>query len=100
MGERGPAFAPIAFAAMKALQRGLSAIVGQPAEAITPLLFEMGAVKAIEYAALGWLLGRIIHTPRSILINHAGLGLGFGAVFASLMVWGLSSTTNSASTRQ
>ncbi len=76
MGSLGLVFAPVSFAAMKALQRGLASIVGQPAEAITALMFQTGAVKTVEYAALGWILGSIIRTPRSTLTNHAAIGLG------------------------
>lgn len=87
MGLLGLAFAPLAFAAAKAVQRGIGGIVGQPPEALTPLLFQTGGVKAVEYALLGFLLGRIIRTPKSTLTNHTMIGLGFGVVFSAIFVW-------------
>lgn len=87
MGLLGLAFAPLAFAAAKAMQRGMGGFVGLPPEALTPLLFQTGAVKAVEYALLGFILGRIIRTPKSTLTNHTLIGLGFGVVFASVLVW-------------
>ncbi len=87
MGLLGLVFAPLAFAAAKAVQRGIGGIVGQPPEALTPLLFQTGAVKAVEYALLGFILGRIIRTSKSTLPNHAMIGLGFGVVFSAIFVW-------------
>lgn len=87
MGFLGLAFAPIAFAAAKSVQRGIGGFVGLAPEAITPLLFQTGAVKAVEYALLGFILGRIIRTSKSTLTNHTLIGLGFGVVFASMLVW-------------
>jgi hypothetical protein len=87
MGLLGLAFAPIAFAAAKSVQRGISGFVGLPPEQLTPLLFQTGAVKAVEYALLGFILGRIIRTSKSTLTNHALIGLGFGVLFAAILVW-------------
>lgn len=87
MGLLGLAFAPLAFAAAKAVQRGIGGIVGLPPEALTPLLFQTGAVKAVEYALLGFILGRIIRTSKSTLPNHALIGLGFGVAFSAIFVW-------------
>ena len=87
MGLLGLAFAPIAFAGAKSVQRGIGGFVSLPPEALTPLLFQTGAVKAVEYALLGFILGRIIRTSRSTLANHAMIGLGFGIVFSAIFVW-------------
>jgi hypothetical protein len=76
----------LAFAAMKALQRALSEVVSLPPEQLTPLLFQTGGVKAVEYGLLGVILGWIIRTPKSTLANHAAIGVGFGVVFASILV--------------
>jgi hypothetical protein len=87
MGLLGLAFAPIAFAAAKSVQRGIGGFVGLPPEQLTPLLFQTGAVKAVEYALLGFILGRIIRTSKSTLTNHTLIGLGFGVLFAAVFVW-------------
>lgn len=86
MGVLGLLCAPPAFASVKAIQRGLGGIVGTPIEALSPLVYETGAVKTLEYALLGIILGSIIRTPRSTLPTHAMIGLAFGVVFATIFV--------------
>jgi hypothetical protein len=86
MGFLGLVFAPLAFAAAKGVQRGLQWVAGQPMEKIGPLVIQTGLVKAVEYAALGYVLGLIIRTRRSTPQTHALLGLAFGAVFAAALV--------------
>lgn len=87
MGILGLIGAPLAFAAMKALQRGLADIVDQPPEALTNLMFQTGGVKALEYGLLGAVLGMMVHTPRSTWRNHLLIGLGFGVLFAGVFIW-------------
>jgi hypothetical protein len=85
MGLFGLICAPLAFAAAKGVQRGTQWVAGQPTDKITALVIQTGLVKTIEYALLGFLLGRLIRSARSTLPNHAALGLGVGAVFAAVL---------------
>lgn len=86
MGALGLVFAPLAFAAAKGVQRGAAWINGQPLEKYGALVVQTGVVKTIEYAALGYLLGRIIRTPASTVRNHALIGLAFGIVFGGAIL--------------
>lgn len=86
MGWLGLICAPLAFAAAKGVQRGTAWINGQPLEKLGALVIETGLVKTIEYAALGYLLGRIIRTPASTVRNHAAIGLLFGLTFGWLLL--------------
>ena len=87
MGLLGLICAPLAFAAAKGAQRGVAWMLGQPMEQITNLTYQIGGAKTVEYAALGFVLGTIIRTPRSTLTNHSLIGAGFGAVFSALIIW-------------
>lgn len=86
MGVLGLLFAPLAWAGAKGAQRGTAWMLGEPFEKLGPLVFQIGAVKMIEYAVLGYLLGRLIRTPSSTLTRHALLGLCLGAVAGSLIL--------------
>ena len=86
MGWLGLICAPLAFAAAKGVQRGTAWINGQPMEKFGALVIQTGLVKTIEYAALGYLLGRIIRTPASTARNHAMIGLLFGLAFGWLLL--------------
>ncbi|MDP3738820.1 MAG: hypothetical protein Q8R02_15605 [Hyphomonadaceae bacterium] len=87
MGLLGLICAPVAFAAAKGTQRGVAWMAGQPMDQINALTYQIATVKALEYAALGFVLGMVIRTPRSTLTNHTLIGLGFGVLFAALIVW-------------
>lgn len=86
MGALGLICAPLAFAAAKGVQRGLQWVAGQPAEKIGALVLQTGLAKTAEYALLGFMLGRLIHTERSTPGNHAMLGLAFGIAFAAIIL--------------
>lgn len=87
MGLLGLISAPIGFSLAKGLQRGLQSMLDAPVEQITPALFALCAVKAVEYAclgaALGWLLGRGWCRARHFVLAGAAAGLTFGM----LNVW-------------
>jgi hypothetical protein len=87
MGMLGLLSAPVAWAGAKGVQRGVQWTLGAPLETLGPLVYQVGAVKTLEYAVLGSLLGRLIYTPRSTLRNHALIGLAVGAVFGAVMLW-------------
>ena len=86
MGLLGLVCAPLAFAAAKGVQRGTAWLNGQPMEKIGAIVIQTGALKTIEYAMLGYLLGAIIRTPASTLRNHAAIGALFGLTFGWLMI--------------
>ena len=87
MGVLGLISAPIAFSLAKGLQRGVQSAMDAPVEKITPALFMICGIKAVEYAclgaAIGWLLGR--SWPRAL--HFAGAGALAGIVFGSMTVW-------------
>lgn len=95
MGLLGFFCAPLAFAAAKGVQRGLAWMTGQPMEQVSALTYQIGAVKAVEYALLGLVLGSLIRTPRSTLLSHGLVGAGFGAVFAAI-IYGLNQSAATA----
>lgn len=86
MGVLGVIFAPLAWAGAKGAQRGTQWMLGEPLDKLGPLVYQIGVVKAVEYALLGYLLGRLIRTPSSTLSRHALLGLAVGAVAGSLIL--------------
>lgn len=45
------------------------------------------AVKTLEYAVLGMLVGRLLRTPSSTFGSHALTGLAVGLVFGSVVLW-------------
>ncbi len=87
MGALGLVCAPLAFAAAKGTQRGVAWMLGQPMEQIGQLAYQIGGAKTLEYAALGFVLGTVIRTPRSTLPMHALIGAGFGVLFAGVIMW-------------
>lgn len=87
MGLLGLVCTPIAWAAAKGVQRGVQSMLGVPLETIGPLVYSVGVVKTLEYATLGLLLGRLIHTSRSTLGRHALAGLAVGVVAGAIILW-------------
>jgi hypothetical protein len=87
MGLLGLLSAPLAWAAAKGVQRGVQWMLGAPPETIGPLVYQIGIVKAVEYALLGILLGRMISTPRSTVGAHALAGLALGVGAAAVILW-------------
>jgi hypothetical protein len=87
MGVLGLISAPIAFSLAKGLQRGVQSAMDAPVDKITPALFMICGVKAVEYAclgaAVGWLLGR----SNARAIHFALAGAAAGVVFGSVTVW-------------
>ncbi|MBV9656065.1 MAG: hypothetical protein JOZ42_16035 [Acetobacteraceae bacterium] len=85
-GLLGLIAAPAAWAAAKGAQRAVQTIGGAPVDAITATVLQVGAVKAIEYGLLGYVLGRLAARPRAGLGLHTALGFGFGVVFGAMIV--------------
>jgi len=86
MGLLGLVSAPLAWAAAKGVQRGVQSMLSVPVETIGPLVYQVGAAKTLEYALLGVLLGRLVHTPSSTLRTHALTGLLVGLVFGGVIL--------------
>lgn len=92
MGLAGFVSAPVAFYLAKMLHKSASqalAITGQVAAA-GPSPFILISLKAFEYAALGFLIGRLGKNPAAGIAAHmlVGLlaGIIFGGAFIALMV--------------
>jgi hypothetical protein len=87
MGLLGLISAPVGFSLAKGLQRGLQSMLDAQVDRITPALYALCAVKAVEYAclgaAVGWLLGR--HDTRAL--HFALAGLAAGMIFGGVNVW-------------
>ena len=87
MGLLGLISAPLGFSVAKGLQRGLQSLMDAPVDKITPAVYALCIVKAVEYAclgaALGWLLGR----PRTRAGAFALAGAVVGVVFGSVNLW-------------
>jgi hypothetical protein len=83
MGLLGLISAPIAFSLAKGLQRGVQAMMDAPVDKITPALYALAGVKAVEYAclgaAVGWLLGRPSARAKHFLLAGMAAALVFGA---------------------
>lgn len=93
MGIAGLLAAPIAFAAVRVLHKGMSTALGQAdagAEAAVVIL--VAIVKAAQYGTLAALIGRLQTRPDCTAWQHARIGLGSGLVFggAALLLTQLS----------
>jgi hypothetical protein len=89
MGLFGFIAAPIAFYAAKALHKSVTqalAIAG-PAIVAAPSPLLLALIKAFEYAALGYLIGRLGKKASAGLAEHALTGLGIGLVFGGTIVY-------------
>jgi hypothetical protein len=86
MGLLGLVSAPVAWAAAKGVQRGLQSMLSVPVETMGPLVYQVGAVKTLEYALLGVLLGRLVRTPSSTLRTHVLTGLLVGLAFGGMIL--------------
>jgi hypothetical protein len=87
MGLLGLISAPIAFSLAKGLQRGLQSMLEAPVEKITPALYALCAVKAVEYAALGAALGWLMSRSWAKATHFALAGLVAGLTFGAVNVW-------------
>jgi hypothetical protein len=86
MGLLGFISAPLAFSLAKGLQRGLQSMMDAPVDKITPALYTLAGVKAVEYACLGASLGWLLSRGAIQAWRFAGLGLAVGLVFGAVNV--------------
>lgn len=87
MGLLGLISAPVGFSLAKGLQRGLQSVMEAPVDKITPALYALCAVKAVEYAALGLALGWLLSRSWAKAVHYALAGAIAGATFGAVNVW-------------
>lgn len=87
MGLLGLISAPVGFSAAKGLQRALQALMDAPVDKITPAVYALCAMKAVEYACLGALLGWLLGRPNAGLRSFVLAGAATGLVFGGANVW-------------
>jgi hypothetical protein len=87
MGALGLISAPLGFSAAKGLQRGLQSLMDAPVDKITPAVYAICAVKAVEYACLGVVIGWLLGRPRAGAGAFALAGVAVGMVFGGLNIW-------------
>ena len=87
MGGLGFLAAPLAFVAAKAIHKGLGQALGTIAPG-APFTFPLliAGLKALEYGALGALLGYASQRHKSLAF-HAAAGIATGLTFGVLLVW-------------
>lgn len=87
MGGLGFLAAPLAFVAAKAIHKGLGQALGTIAPG-APFTFPLliAGLKALEYGALGALLGYASQRNKSLAF-HAAAGIATGLTFGVLLVW-------------
>lgn len=87
MGGLGFLVAPLAFVAAKAIHKGLGQALGTIAPG-APLTFPLliAGIKALEYGALGALLGYASQRDKSLTF-HATAGIATGLTFGVVLIW-------------
>lgn len=88
MGMMGLISAPIAFVAAKAAHKGVQmalSLVGTTPSGPSP--YVQAGVKTLEYAVLGWLIGRLARQAAPSLTSHMITGACIGAIFGGTMIW-------------
>jgi hypothetical protein len=93
MGLLGFISAPVAFSLAKGLQRGLQSMMDAPVDKITPALYALAGVKAVEYACLGASLGWLLGRGAVQAWRFAATGLAAGLVFGAVNVWIMATQT-------
>jgi hypothetical protein len=88
MGLLGLLAAPVAFTLARALNKAASQMLGvlPPPSAATPSVMWLAAIKAAEFACLGFVSGWLATKAWATLRTHFALGLTVGLVFGGLML--------------
>ena len=87
MGLLGLISAPLAFSLAKGLQRGVQSAMDAPVDKITPALYMICGVKAVEYAFLGAAIGWLLSRTWARAIHFAIAGALAGVTFGAVSVW-------------
>jgi hypothetical protein len=77
---------PLALVAAKAMQGGVSEILGQAAPSLPPNLALVATVKAFEYGTLAFVLARLAHRGVDAVRPHLLAGLAMAATFGTALV--------------
>lgn len=81
-------FAPMAVALAKAAQKAMASLIGAAGQPAALSLATIGALRAVEYAVLGWMLARLAQGAHvraaPFLATGAVVGLVFGGAIAAL----------------
>lgn len=85
MGILGLVSAPIAWAAAKGAQKGVQALVGAPQDSFNAFFFMLSGVKALEYLALGLLVGGLTTRPDAKLRDFVFMGARIGVLTAAIV---------------
>lgn len=95
MGVAGLLAAPAGFIIARSLHKSATQAlaIAAPAAAAGPSPLLLAALKGIEYAVLGFALGRIGRTQPAGLAGYLAAGLSVGAVFGGFIVWLLTRET-------
>jgi len=87
MALSGLLAAPLGFTIARTVQSSVSQalkVAGGAPGLLSPVL--IGSLRGIEYAFLGWLLGKVSKNPRAGAAAHLGAGLAAGVVFGGTLV--------------
>jgi hypothetical protein len=87
VGVLGLISAPLGFSLAKGLQRGVQSAMDAPVDKITPALFMICGVKAVEYACLGAAIGWLLSCAWARAFHFAIAGAAAGVLFGSASVW-------------
>lgn len=88
MGILGALAAPVALVVAKAAHKGASqALSLPPGPPAVPSALELGAIRAVEYAILGTVVGWMSKQAWATLRAHVGVGLALGVVFGAVVLW-------------
>ncbi|MET0544845.1 MAG: hypothetical protein ABWZ40_00915 [Caulobacterales bacterium] len=85
MGLLGLVSAPIAWAAAKGAQKGVQSLVGLPEDSFNAFFFMLSAVKALEYLALGILVGGLTTKPDAKFRDFVFMGARIGLITAAIV---------------
>lgn len=85
-GVIGFVCAPVALGVARGTQRGVSELLGLPAEGITTTLVAVAALKALQYGFLGLMLARLVQHGTERLRPYVVLGVATAATFGGVIV--------------
>lgn len=77
---------PLALVTAKAVQGGVSELLGQESPGLPPGLAIIAAVKACEYGTLAFVLSRFAHRGVDAITPHLMAGLAMAATFGTALV--------------
>ena len=79
--------APLAFGAARSLHQGVMQMLSAGVTAGGPNVWLLAALKAVEYAFLGFAITLLVRRPEPRLPPYLRAGLVVGAIFGGIIVW-------------